>query len=396
MHLAWIAAPPWANTGYGKVTRNFITRMKYPEISCIATGGISSGPFVPWKDERTGKEFKVYPGQTNEFSKGRINIHGLEAILGNIKADMFLLHTDAWAFRDLIKRASQQFGSILYSPIDGGHISPEELEAQRAVTHRVAMCKYVANEYEKAGLPHTYIPHGVDTQVYKPMDKMACREKFGLPKDEFLIGFVGTNISKRKGQAEMVMALKKAYDAGKRFKVVCITNMDGISTGGYHFLNLCDYVGLPRDVLLFAKKAYAFTEQEMAEHFNAFDILYNASHGEGFGIPILESQACGTPVIGTDFSSMPELIDGHGWLAPVKALDMYTLKTQYCAIPDYDWIGDTLIKIIGNHDLIKSTGKRAHQFAQKYDWDKVAPEWDRMLRKLDNEGFFPPFRVKMY
>ena len=83
-------------------------------------------------------------------------------------------------------------------------------------------------------------------------------------------------------------------------------------------------------------------------------------------------------------------------LVPVKALDVYTLKTQYHANADYYAFGDALIKCIDNPDLVKSMGKRAHKFAQKYDWDKLAPRWNRMLKKVDETGYFPPFRIKEF
>jgi len=388
MKLAWVSAPPWANTGYGKVTRNFISRIKYPELISIATGGIQAGPFVEWNG------IKVIPGKQAEVQKGNITLFALEGILQKEQCTHWLFHSDAWAYREMIKQVGMKYNVILYSPIDGGHVSPEEHQALSIAQERVAMCKYAEREIRKVGLSSTYIPHGVDTKVFKPMDKSECREKMGLPKDDFIVGFLGTNISKRKGQAEMMLGFKKAVDAGKQFKAILCTDQNGQGVGGYNFWQLADYIGVPRNLMMFPTNAYEFTEEEMAIMYNSFDIFVNLSRGEGFGIPILEAEACGVPVIATNFTSMTELVDGHGILVPVKALDVYTLKTQYHAIADYDKFGDELIKCIDNADLVKSMGKRAHKFAQKYDWDKVAPSWDRMFRKIDKQGFFPPYMVK--
>jgi glycosyltransferase involved in cell wall biosynthesis len=52
----------------------------------------------------------------------------------------------------------------------------------------------------------------------------------------------------------------------------------------------------------------------MAATYSAMDVLLAPSHGEGFCVPLIEAQACGTPVIATDFSAQPELV-GAGWLA---------------------------------------------------------------------------------
>jgi glycosyltransferase involved in cell wall biosynthesis len=365
--------------------------MKYPEEKIvITTGGINSGPFVEWGG------IKHYPGATVERQKGDLYMPNVKPIMAETGCDCVVLHNDAWAFRETIKELANEYVTITYSPIDGGKISPEEFDAIASATERVAMCKYVENELTKIGLSSTYIPHGVDTKVFNPQSKDEWREKFTLPKDEFIIGFVGTNISKRKGQAEMLMAAKMALDAGKKFKIVCITNIDGVQQGGYNFWRLADYLGVPRDVLLFPSNSFSFTEEEMAGWYNSFDILVNVTRGEGFGIPILESMACGTPAMATDFSSMTELVDGHGILIPVLALDIYTLKNQFLAIPDYNKFGEELIKLIDNHDVVESMGKRACQFAQKYDWDHITPSWDRLFRRIDSEGHFPPYRTAYY
>jgi len=322
---------------------------------------------------------------------------GLDGMLRDtIKPDLWVLHTDAWAYRETCKQVANQIPLVTYSPIDGGHISSEEYESISCAQERVAMCDYAEREIKKTGLSCVKIPHGVNPKVFKPQDKMKWREIFGLPKDEFVLGFVGTNISKRKGQAEMFMGLKEAWDAGKRFTLVMITNIDGVDEGGYNLFTLADYVGLPKHILKFPAASYQFTEEELCGWYNSFDVLVNLTRGEGFGIPVLESAACGTPVIATDWTSMPELVDGHGMLIPVQALDIYTLKTQFLAIPDYKAFGKAVVKCIDNPDLVKSMGKRATKFAEKYDWDKLAPRWDKLFRRLEGEGFFPPYNVRQF
>jgi glycosyltransferase involved in cell wall biosynthesis len=42
------------------------------------------------------------------------------------------------------------------------------------------------------------------------------------------------------------------------------------------------------------------------------DVLLAPTLGEGFGITVIDAQACGVPVIVSDFSAQPELV-GHGW-----------------------------------------------------------------------------------
>jgi glycosyltransferase involved in cell wall biosynthesis len=55
------------------------------------------------------------------------------------------------------------------------------------------------------------------------------------------------------------------------------------------------------------------TQQMLAELYTAADVLLAASMGEGFGLPVAEAMACGTPAIVTNFSAQPEIVGDTGW-----------------------------------------------------------------------------------
>ena len=55
------------------------------------------------------------------------------------------------------------------------------------------------------------------------------------------------------------------------------------------------------------------TQEQLAAFYRGLDVLSLCSYGEGFGLPLIEAQACGVPVVTTDASAMSELC-GAGWL----------------------------------------------------------------------------------
>jgi glycosyltransferase involved in cell wall biosynthesis len=55
-----------------------------------------------------------------------------------------------------------------------------------------------------------------------------------------------------------------------------------------------------------------YTDQNMATIYNAFDVLLNPALSEGFGLPMLEAQMCGIPIIANEFSTTKELTFA-GW-----------------------------------------------------------------------------------
>ena len=80
------------------------------------------------------------------------------------------------------------------------------------------------------------------------------------------------------------------------------------------------------------------------------------SLSEGFGLPPLEAMACGTPVISSDVSAMPEILGD----APLY-FDPYNI----------DSIAKAMTKIVSDEKLRKELSKKGLEQAKKYSWDKT-------------------------
>jgi glycosyltransferase involved in cell wall biosynthesis len=110
----------------------------------------------------------------------------------------------------------------------------------------------------------------------------------------------------------------------------------------------------------------------MAELYSSFDVLLNPSMGEGFGVPILEAQACGVPAIVTDFSAMTEVC-GAGW--KVKGRSHWTGQASWMAVPDVGEIVEALEECYGASTKDREAlSKRARLHALDYSHTKVFEE----------------------
>lgn len=117
------------------------------------------------------------------------------------------------------------------------------------------------------------IPCGVDTTVFKPMDKAICRQKFGFDPDEKLILFAGAFDNKVKNPELAIAAVAKIPDA--------------------RLLELKGY-----------------NRMQVAELMNAVDVCLMTSHTEGSPQFVKEALACNCPVVSVNVGDVEELLDG--------------------------------------------------------------------------------------
>jgi glycosyltransferase involved in cell wall biosynthesis len=108
------------------------------------------------------------------------------------------------------------------------------------------------------------------------------------------------------------------------------------------------------------------------------DVLLATSYGEGFGIPVLEAQACEVPVIVSDCAASPELV-GDGWKVGGQLFWNPPMKAWY-TIPNVDEIVDALNQA---YKRGRKKSKKAREFALQYDADLVYETmWKPVLDKI--------------
>lgn len=241
---------------------------------------------------------------------------------------MFLLH-DIWVIGTDVLR---QFPASSWCPVDHQPIPPNVLTGLRACRWPVAMSKFGEREMRKAGLDPFYIPHGVNTEVFAPQDRTEARQAWGVADDTFLAIVVAAN----KGNPSR-KSLDRILKAWARFtqthgkSLLYLHTLPIEAQGGWNLLTAAAHYGVDPETIR-VPDTYRFVMGEytwdaMAQLYNAADVLVAPSMGEGFGIPVIEAEACGCPVIVTDFSAQTELCFG-GYKIPVDPYDGLTWTYQ--------------------------------------------------------------------
>ena len=141
----------------------------------------------------------------------------------------------------------------------------------------------------------------------------------------------------------------------------------GSDFGVHHKLVLCGKKHPSADIVyrtvneLHLKKDVIFTgyvpDEDLPYFYNNADLFVYPSLFEGFGIPPLEALSCGTPVIASNTSSLPEVIGNAG-----------ILVNPY----DVDEIASSMIKVLRDETLQDKMRQKGLKQAEKFSWRKTA------------------------
>ena len=382
MRIMFQANAPWCSSGYGVQGKHLVPRLQAlgHELAYFAFYGLQGGMLningVP-----------IYPMGTTPWGQDIVSAH-----MRHFKADLLISLLDVWVLEGYGEQARK--GGYLWcpwTPVDQEPV-PSAVLNRLAGAHTVLpYARHAEREFQKAGVTNLhYIPHGVATTVFRPLDRAECRTALGLPQDVFIIGMVAANkgYPPRKCFAEQLLAFRQ-FKAQHPEALFYLHTLRGTEHGGISFPELLQRLELVegRDVRFSDQYGYlmGWPEERMAQLYNAFDVLSLVSSGEGFGIPLIEAQACGIPVVTAHNTAMPELT--FAGICVVKQHPFWTPLSAFARLPDPDAIAiayEQLWQDLQIPQRREDYAVQARAGAMRYDWDVVIREyWQPFLSKLD-------------
>jgi len=392
MRFLWMSNAPWAGTGYGVQTKLLLKALQGlgHEPSCFAFYGLEGG-----KIEYDG--YDVYPNSNfnawgNDVIEAHLQNSHSNAVITLM--DVFVLDSNIW------RRLAQRWPWAAWVPVDSHGIGFPNLERLEFVTHPVAMSQHGAQQMLNHGIvPAAVIPHAVDTEVFKPLDKWECREELGIEKDAWLVGMVMANKGDRKQYPQQFEALKVWSDKNPDVDLrVYLHTEPTHQMGGWDMKELIQMMGLKGRVYASNQYFSSVTPLEqatMAKIYNAMDVLMNVSAGEGFGVPIIEAQACGIPVITQNVSAMPE-ITKYGYAVEPRSKGLSShYGWQFGSDPE-----DLLYRLDCTYRMFPDAAQRASArswVAENCSIGMVAAQWHGVLtymqEQMEQGELVPPEKV---
>jgi glycosyltransferase involved in cell wall biosynthesis len=358
--------------GYGQQCGLFapLIAQRY-DLTLTSYYGLEGAP-IRWQAP-DGTQLTVLPGLGGEWGDDSIPQHA-RMVFGDPRDGLIVTLMDVWVLDPAKLRG---LNLACWVPLDHDPCPPKIIDffiESEAIP--IAMSRF--GEAQIGRLDPLYVPHGIDTEAYQPLDQSAARGG-SFPDDAFVCGIVAANKGRpsRKGFAQALRAFAKFAEHHEDAYLYLHTVLDPSHGSGENISALLQHLQIPMDRIRIADQ-YAmmhapYSHADMARIYSAMDVLLNPAWGEGFGIPVLESQSCGVPVVVTDFSAMPEVC-GAGW--QVKHVPYWTALSSWQAVPDIDEIYDALEECYAmpaRQRVALSQAARRH--ALQYDVRKVAKQY---------------------
>jgi glycosyltransferase involved in cell wall biosynthesis len=384
MKILWWSNCPFTHTGYGRQTKETIVHLQKlgHEIAIASLFGLLGGT-LDWNG------VTIYPARQHPL--------GVDVIGGyaqHFGADVVISLYDVWAFPPNVRRAFDP-PWIAMTPIDGAPVSPFIKAQVEQAEYPVAFSRFAERELQKAGIQCDYIPHGIDCDIFAPGDKEFARATLGLPQDVYMVTMVAANkgLPPRKSWPEALAGFAKFHQRHPETILYLHTTKEPFAPRreGVYLEDLAIALEIPRQAIIFADQeslAIGVPDEELAMIYQASDVFLNTAMGEGFGLPVLEAQACGTPVITQDCSAMSEITSNGIAVEPLQPVWIPQLN-YWWQMASVEKVNDALEFIYlnwGDKDHAKRGIERGRALALEYNWPVVASQyWKPFLERVEAE-----------
>ena len=340
-----ISDHPLSPSGVGTQTRYFIEALlKTGRYSFICLGGaVNHKDYTPQKVEPWGEDWRIFP------IDGYGNHEIIRSIMQKERPDALWFMTDPrfygwlWEIENEIRANMPMIYYHVWdnfpAPVYNGSFyrSTDEVVCISKVTD--AIVKEVSPEVSS-----TYLPHAVDPQFFHPYkiaeekgrsfevrNRLLQSSTNHFNKDKKIF-FWNSRNARRKQSGTIVWWFKEFLDEVGRDAATLLMHTDPRDPHGTDLPHLIQHLGVDDgQVLISASKIDA---RNMADLYNAADFTVSISDAEGFGLSMLESLSCGTPIIATLTGGMQEQVtDGKKWfgygIKPVSKSVIGSLQVPY-------------------------------------------------------------------
>lgn len=403
LRLLYTSNAFWAASGYGVQGRSLLPRLaELPEF-----GGRENIAQFAWYGLQGGMHqvdgFRVYPSLNDPYGNDVIGAHTRD-----FGANLVVSLIDIWVLHD----TPQKIAPALFCPwlpIDHTPVPQRVIDSLAGAHLPLTYAKWGHQMLTEAGVENVYIPHGIEPGVYHVVREREHVATFKRQLTGLEHCHLSVMVAANKGfpDRKWFQGQLRAWATFAKDKPDARLYLHTEPTPMYGGLDLAGFVnvlGLKwREMggrgdadaqVIFPdryRNAMGYPPEYLSMVYNAADVLLAASMSEGFGIPLIEAQACGCPVVTTNFSAMPELVR-WGYAVEVQDL-MLTPMQAWQAWPSVTDMINKLQRLyeawvmVGEDWPIAKRLEVSKLITDEYNWDTIVrDQWAPLITRLANEA----------
>ena len=386
MRIMWLGPHPDLPTGYAGQARTWVSYLAAAghDVAVLALAGQMSH-MGAWKTLPVlGAEpriIPVYPSTPYEANAQDV----LATHAEDFAADLVISLTCTWVLKP---PAWRDLRAVMITPVDvaglRGHpgMSRQDYEViiESGATP-AAVCRWGETQMRSRGLEPLYLPHGVDTGVFRPLeDRKKIRQVKGLTH-RFVAGVNAMNHERdRKNLPEVFQAFRLLLDSHPDSMLAL--HALAYTPEGLNLMLMAAECDISDRILWSDQGQLASgtaSPEAVADWAASCDVIIQAGN-EGFGLPTVEAMACGTPVIAGDWGPHRELTAGTGWLVEGQP-KWNNWHGKWWRTPHIDALAAALAEA---YDTASDRREAARKASLSWDAERVWEDhWEPVIKDLE-------------
>lgn len=351
-------------------------------------------------------DWKVYPA---EIAGDRWGANRIAGLVEKIRPALVFVVNDIWVQHAYMKELVGLRDAppvVLYCPVDGGPIGPENVEPLAGVARCVAYTEFGRAQLEAAAgeqrekdpsfdFPAVdVIPHGVDTDIFRPLETTegvaprlhARRLLFPDVRDiegRFIV--LNANRNQPRKRIDTTIRAFALFAEGKPAGVNLFLHM-GVEDAGWNVVTLARRYGVEDRLLMSSlnKTIQGVSQQQLNRVYNACDVGLNTATAEGWGLPSFEHAATRAAQVVPRHSACEELwVDSAVLVEPsFKIINEKILTEGWLVTPEA--VAEALERLYADREYLEEMSERAFRLATRgeYRWENVSARWDALFREV--------------
>lgn len=377
-----------AMTGFGRVTGALLPRLR-DKYDVVVLASNYHGD--PCEEQNL---YKVYPA-SNRYQQAPFGEERIREIIEKEQPDIVCSLNDPWLVADQYRRIEDlhkqgKFKFVGYLTMDSynwlGGIDSHINVWDSVIT----FTEFGAYEFLKAGInrPITVIPHGLDSDVFYPMDKKAARKELKLSEDIFIC-FNGQRNQPRK-RIDITIAAFAQFAVGRPDAQMYLHM--GLKDQGWDAMSL--FAREMRKNGLDPNNRIIMTTNtpnppnvpvEMLNTiYNVADVGINTTKGGGWELVNFEHAACRVAQVVSDHTSTKEIFEGYGKLIKCDHIDVDPNYGREMPCPSVEHLVEILVELYEDRNELERVAQACYGRVteDQFKWDNISDQFDGVFREV--------------